>query len=132
MFGGDGMTAQEKWTTTIRYMQLVRANYMLLKRDGRVKTGARQRNQKLTKWLEVIESVFRQLRRREGKSLARARKDWLISRTIEIMVFRGEANLNMRTDLAGPRPLNRSYVDALAEEAIRAVEEQAEKMGLLG
>ena len=126
------MTAQEKWTATLRYMQLVRANYMQLKRDGRVKIGMRQRNQKLMKWLEVIESVFRQLRSREGKSMARARKDWLIARTIEIMVFKSKENLNMRTDLTGPRPLSRSYVDALAEEAVRAIAEQAEKAGLLG
>ena len=124
------MTSQEKWVTTLRYMQQLRLNYSRLKRDGRVKPGGRQRNQRLTRWLEAVEEVYRRLRSREGKSMARARKDWLIARTIEIMVFNGEMNLNMRTDLAGPRPLTRSYVDALAEQAILAVEAQAEEMGL--
>lgn len=126
------MTAQEKWVLTIRYMQLVKANYEQLRQDRRVKIGRQQRNQKLSKWLTVIESVYRRLRSREGKSMARARKDWLVARTIEIMVFSGKANLNMRTDLTGPRPLSRSYVDALAEEAIRTIAAQAEEAGLLG
>lgn len=125
------MTAQEKWVMTIRYMRQVRANYTRLNRD-RKKMGGRQRNQKLYQWLEAIEEVYRQLRSRKGKSSARARRDWLVARSIEIMVFNGEMNLNMRTDLAGPRPLTRSYVDALEEAAILAVEAQAEKMGLLG
>ena len=132
MFGGDGVTTQEKWTATLRYMQLVRANYRNLKQDGRVKIGRRQRNEQLLKWKEVIESVYGRLRSREGKSMARARRDWLVARTIEIMVFRSREQMNMRTDLTGPRPLNRSYVDALAEEGIKAIVEQAEKAGLLG
>ena len=126
------MTAQEKWVMTIRYMQQVRANYVHLKRDGRVKMGRRQRNQRLSQWMEVIEAVYHQLREKKGKSSARARRDWLIARTIEIMVFKGAMNLNMRTDLTGPRPLTRSYVDSLAEAAILAIEEKAEEAGLLG
>lgn len=125
------MTAQEKWVMTIRYMQHVRVNYKHLKQDGRVKIGRRQRNQRLSRWLEAIETVYERLRSRKGKSMARARKDWLIARTIEIMVFSGDQNLNMRTDLTGPRPLTRSYVDSLSEEAILAIEAQAEEMGLL-
>ncbi len=133
MFGGESVTAQEKWVMTIKYMQAVRANYAVLSRNSRqVKMGGRMRHQKLARWLEAAEAVYRDLRSKEGKSSARARHDWLVARTLEIMVFKGEMNLNMRRDLTGPRALNRQYVDALAEAAILAVEAKAEEMGLLG
>ena len=125
------MTAQEKWVTTIRNMQQVRVNYKLLCRERKLKMGSRRRHPVMMKWLEAIEEAYRELRARRGKSAARARKDWLVARTIEIMVFSSEKNLNMRTDLTGPRPLTRQYVDSLAAEAVRAIEAKAEEKGLI-
>ena len=126
------MTAQEKWEMTIRNMQQVRMNYGLLCRERKLKMGCRRRHPGMMKWLDAIEAAYKALRCRKGKSAARARKDWLIARTIEIMVFSCDKNLNMRTDLTGPRPLTRQYVDSLAEAAVLAIEEEAEKRGLLG
>ena len=131
MFGGESVTAQEKWIMTMRNIQQVRVNYRLLCRERKLRMGRGHKHPRLMKWLEAIEAVHKQLKRRQGKSAARARKDWLIARTIEIMVFSCDKNLNMRTDLTGPRPLSRQYVDSLAEEAVLAIEAEAEKMGLL-
>ena len=126
------MTTQEKWVLTNRNIQQVRVNYGLLMRERKMKMGKRHRHPKLMKWLEAIEEVHRALKSRGGKSAARARRDWLIARTIEIMVFSSNGNLNLRTDLTGPRPLTRQYVDSLAEAAVRLIEAEAEKRGLLG
>lgn len=126
------MTAQEKWVMTLKCMQLVRVNHALLLRERKLRMGRRQRHVRLMKWLEAIEAVQAELKKRSGKSAARARHDWLLARAIEIMVFRGELDLDMRTDLAGPRPLSKKYVDSLAEAAVRAIEAKAEEMGLLG
>ena len=132
MFGGEGVTAQEKWVMTIRNMQQVSVNYRLLCRERKLKMGRGPRHPRLMKWLEAVEAAYAALRSRKGKSAARARKDWLIARTIEIMVFSSDRNLNMRTDLTGPRALTRQYVDSLAEAAVLAIEAEAEKRGLLG
>ena len=126
------MTAQEKWVMTIRNMQQVRANYRLLCRERKLKMGRGPQHPRLMKWLEAVEAAYAALRSRKGKSAARARKDWLIARTIEIMVFSSDRNLNMRTDLTGPRALTRQYVDSLAEAAVLAIEAEAEKRSLLG
>ena len=128
------MTAQEKWMTTIRCMELVRANYHLLRGDGAYRTGdlrRRRRLRALEKWMEAIDKAYGELRMRRGKSQARARHDWLVARAIELMVFDNAGGEALRTHLSGPRPLNQRYVDGIAEAAVKAVEKAAEEAGLL-
>ena len=128
------MTAQEKWMTTIRCMELVRANYHLLRSDGGCRAGEirrRRRIRALERWLEAIDRAYAELRVRRGKSQARARHDWLVARAIELMVFDNADGKALRTHLSGPRPLNQRYLDGIAEAAVKAVEKAAEEMGLL-
>lgn len=126
------MTAQEKWAATIRYMQLVRANYVALKRRSGPKMGSRQRLGVQRKWFETIERVYARLRCREGKSAARAKHDQLVARTIEMMVFDQMRISDMRTQLTVRRTHTKEYIDRLAEEAILEIEAQAERDGLIG
>lgn len=128
------MTTQEKWMTTVRWMELVQANYHLLRAGGAPRPGdmrRRRRLRMLEKWLEAVEQAHAELRVRRGKSQARARRDWLIARAIELMVFDQAGTTALRTHLSGPRPLNQRYVDGIAEAAVKAVEAAAEASGLL-
>ena len=126
------MTAQEKWVMTIRNMQQVRVNYRLLCRERKLKMGRGPRHPRLMKWLEAVEAAYTALRSRKGKSAARARKDWLIARTIEMMVFEGGKS-GLKTGLTGQRRvLSQQYVDRMAEEALRMIMKEAWEAGLLG
>ena len=126
------MTAHEKWMMTNRYIRLVREKYPLLSRAGGAKMGRRARNETLCRWLEVINRVHDRLRGRKGKSMARAKRDWLVARTIEMLVFERLAAVEMQQSLTGPRPVTRQYLDALIEEAVMAIRDEAETAGLLG
>lgn len=128
------MTRFERERATIQYMNKVRKNYWLLKRKGGKGAQARrsERYRLLADWLEAIENTYRALRRREGKSAARMKHDWLVARTLELMVFDGADREKIRQALSWPRPVTEQYVDALVEDVIRAIEEKAQEAGLLG
>ena len=64
--------------------------------------------------------------------MARARHDWLVARTIELMIFSDAGGEALRNHLTGPRALNQRYVDGMAEAAVKAVEAAAEEAGLFG
>lgn len=128
------MTEQEKWATTERYMRLVRANYPLICRDETGQRGSAPRRQqaaRLKSWLSAIELACEKLKSKEGKSQARARHDWLVARTIEMIVREQVSDEALRLHLTGPRKLNRRYTDEMREEGLRAVKAAAEACGLL-
>lgn len=129
------MTLQEKYGRTIQWMRLVSANYQVLKYGGagRRAEGDRRRTiRQLEKWLRLIEDVVKNLKRSAGKSSAKARKDRLVARVIEMAVFEQAGNEKLRLYLTGPRPLNQRYVDKLMEEAIWEILGAAIRGGLLG
>ena len=128
------MTAQEKYLTTVQCMRLVSANYHLIKRKsakGGEPLAARRKLRALEKWLEAIDSAHAGLKRKAGKSMARVRKDQLVARVIEMMVFEQAGKERMRQNM-GCRPVTGRYVDGLMEEGIQAVMEAAQRKGLLG
>ena len=57
--------------------------------------------------------------------------DWLIARTLKLMVFEAADNQGIRRSVVSERTLNQRYVDALTESAVRAVMQSAQEMGLL-
>ncbi len=126
------MTRQDQWVMTVNCVKLVRANYRLLREGGSLRaTGVRRRQlRRLGRWLTVIDGVYAGLRRQRGKSGARARQDWLIARTIEMMVYDNADGERMRRHLAGPRMLNEQYVGRLTDAAIREIQAAAEEAGL--
>ncbi len=127
------MTSQEKRIITEQYVRLIRENMHLLReREGIGRYRMRGRLRILMKWLEVINGVYRQLRRSEGKSGAKARHDQLIARTIELMVYEEGSGI-LSTRLTGRRRvLSKQYVDRMADEAFREIAQAAEQAGLLG
>lgn len=127
------MTVQEKRVHTEKCMRLVRENYRTLK-YGRTMgdAGRRQKMHALRRWLAAIEEAYASLRQREGKSAARARHDWLVARAIELTVFDGGTQQTLCSHLSGPRMLNRRYVGAIEEAALKAIQQAAEEAGLLG
>lgn len=128
------MTEQEKWETTERYMRLVRTNYMLVLKGEQGRSGSILRRQQLTRlrrWLSAIEVTCERLRRKEGKSPAKARHDWLVARTIQMTVHEQVSDDELRAHLTGPRMLNRRFTEEMRAEGIRAVKAVAEESGLL-
>lgn len=117
----------------MQYMSRVQKNYWLLKRKGGkgAQTRRSERYRLLADWLEVIENTFRALRRREGKSSARIKHDWLMARTLELMVFDGADREKIRQALSWPRPVTYGYVEALVKDAVGAVAEKAQEAGLI-
>lgn len=129
------MTEREKWEMTEKYMKLVSANYLLVLKGFREKSRNMQRRQQLARlrrWLSVIEVTLERLKRKEGKSPAKARHDWLVARTIEMMVREQASDEDLREYLTGPRRLNSRFTKGMREEGIRAVKAVAEESGLLG
>lgn len=125
------MTEQEKWRMTVQYMQQVRANYHLLRADGSGRNVRRlQRLNVLTRWQEVIRRAYMKLKDRKGKSSARARHDWLVARSIELMVFEQTAWEEVRQNLSGGRSHTQQYALRFQEAAIQAIKEEAEVCGL--
>jgi len=123
------MTAQEKWKTTIRCMELVRAHYIPLK-EGRASVGRIASSRQLRRWLHAVERAHQSLKSRRSKSSARARRDWLAARVIELMIFEGAGEERIRRSLSGARTLHQRYVGALTEEAVQAVCRAAQEEGL--
>jgi hypothetical protein len=129
----DDMTAQEKWIMTIRYMEMVRANYHLLHecRPSAAEIRYARRMHGLRKWREAIDAAYRKLREKRGKSAARARHDWLVARMLELMVFDAASDQMIRHSITPGKTVHQRYADALKESAVRAVMLSAEGMGLL-
>lgn len=128
------MTEQEKWETTERHMRMVSANYMLVLKGDNGRNRNFLRRQQLTRlrrWLSAIEVACERLRRREGKSSAKARHDWLVARTIEMTVHERVTDEELRAHLTGPRMLNRRFTEEMRAEGVRAVKAAAEEAGLL-
>jgi hypothetical protein len=127
------MTAQEKWDATMYYMNLVGENYTRIKKGEtyRITHGKdRQEVQNIRRWCRVIEGVYRTLRFRTGKSAARAQRDWLIARRIEMMML--GSGMQAGKMKSGRHTLNQRYVDELTREAVLAVQKAAQAEGLLG
>lgn len=128
------MTEQEKWDVTERYLRLVRANYTLLLKEERGRGGSalhRRQMNRLKRWLSAVETAREQLKRKEGKSSAKARRDWLVARTLEMTVIEQASDEELRMHLTGSRKLNRRFTDDMRREGIRAVKTVAEAFGLL-
>lgn len=128
------MTKQEKWTRTWQCMRLVQGHYRRLQEDAdRPGLTVEQRRQYavLKKWMQVMEEVKETLRKRTGKSAARARHDWLVAHTLDLTVFQNIDGERLRTQLTGHRPVTVRYAQDLLDQAALAVQEAAEKKGLL-
>lgn len=127
------MNACERISRTLFYVRKVREHYCLLQRKGG--KGQQMRRQEryrlLADWLEVIENANKDLRSRAGKSAAKAKHDWLISRVIEMMIYDGMGQREMQIQLTGFRPVTAGYVETLKKEALRVIQKKAEEAGLL-
>lgn len=118
---------------TIRYIELVRANYHLLheKSPSAAKIRRTRSVQGLRPWKEAIDRAYRKLRDKRGKSAARARHDWLVARMLELMVFDAASDQAIRYSLTPGKTVHQRYADVMRESAIKAVEQSAQEMGLL-
>ena len=124
------MTKHEKWTMTLQRMQLVRRHYLLLRSSCRHPGAAQRRLRALEPWLTVVDRTILRLKDRRGKSGARARQDWLIARTIEMLIYENAEEEQLRLYLTGQRALSLAYVRKLAVQAALALQEEADSAGL--
>lgn len=129
------MLEQQKWEMVERNMRLVRTHYLYLKEVEAGRSVSMQRRQQvrmLRRWLQAINRAYEALRCKEGKSAARAQRDWLVSRYIEMAVYDRGNEEDVRMHLTGRgRMLNQRYAEEIKEEAMKAVRKAAEEEGLI-